>query len=95
MMYEIRDQDLLLRLRNFEDNFVERKTIGDKTDWLRTTVAFANSLPVGFPGILFIGVRNDGTIEGTANLESLQKTVNDILNSAYPPIYRLTRVLSE
>lgn len=88
------DQELLLRLRNFEDHFVERKSSGDKKkDWLKTVVAFANSVPVGYPAVLFIGVKNDGTIKGTANLDSLQKTFTDEINEAYPPIYYLPRVV--
>jgi hypothetical protein len=37
------DADLLLKLKNFEDNFVERKTCGDGKNWLRAVVGFANS----------------------------------------------------
>ncbi len=94
-MVEISDRDILARLRNFEENFVERKTSTDKRGWLKTTVAFANSIPVGYPGILFIGVRNDGTIEGSADLESVQKTFHQVTSEAYPPIYTLPKVLSE
>jgi predicted HTH transcriptional regulator len=94
-LVELRDEQILLRLRNFEDNFVERKTSSDKRNWLDTTVGFANSLPEDQPGILFIGAKNDGTIEKELNLESLQKTYSQIVNSAYPPIYYLPRVLSE
>ena len=94
-MVEISDGDILARLRNFEDNFVERKTSADKKGWLKTTVAFANSVPEGYPGILFIGVADDGSIEGTVDLETLQKTYNQIIDQAYPSIYALPRVLSE
>jgi len=86
------DQELLLRLDSSEDNFVERKTSGDSKDWLKTAVAFANSAPVGYPAVLFIGVRNDGSIEKTVNLDSLQKTLNSKLADAYPPIYYTTKI---
>jgi hypothetical protein len=59
------DEELLLRLRSFEDAFVERKTKGDHIDWVKTIVAFANSTPVGFPAVLFIG---SGT---TASLKAM------------------------
>ena len=57
------EEELLLRLRRFEDNFVERKTASDKKDWLKTIVAFANSTPTGQTATLFIGVTDDGEIE--------------------------------
>jgi predicted HTH transcriptional regulator len=92
-MMNITDQDILLRLNSFEDAFVERKTASDSKDWLKTAVGFANSTPIGYPAILFIGVRNDGSIEGNNNLDSLQQTLNDKLEAAYPAIYYLPRVL--
>ena len=94
-MVDISDSDIIMRLRNFEDNFVERKTSSDMKGWLRTTVAFANSVPEGYPGILFIGVKNDGTIEETGNLETIQKTYNKVISAAYPPIFALPRVMTE
>ncbi|MCJ7504216.1 MAG: ATP-binding protein [Acidobacteriia bacterium] len=94
-MIELSDQELLLRLRNFEDNFVERKTSADSKDWLKTIVAFANSTPIGYPSLLFIGVRDDGTLEETTpNLDSLQRTFNEKVSAAYPPVYYLARILS-
>lgn len=89
------DEDLLSRLTNFEDHFVERKSSGDSKDWRKTVVAFANSLPIGYPGVLFIGVKNDGTIEGNANLDSLQKKFSEIIEDVYPTPYYLPRVLSK
>lgn len=94
-MIELADQDLLLRLASFEDQFVERKTSSDKKGWLKTAVAFANTTPVGYPAVLFIGVRNDGTIEGVTNLDKLQQTLNDILGEAYPPIPTFPKVLEK
>jgi predicted HTH transcriptional regulator len=94
-MIELNDEDLLLRLRNFEDNFVERKTSGDSKDWLKTVVAFANSTPVGYPAVLFIGVRDDGTPEErTVNLDSLQQTFSKKVSDAYPHIYCFPRVVN-
>jgi predicted HTH transcriptional regulator len=89
------DADLLSRLTNFEDHFVERKTSGDHAaDWLKTIVAFANSMPIGYPAVLFIGVRDDGTPEGNINLDGLQKKLAQKMTLAYPPIYFMTKVLS-
>jgi predicted HTH transcriptional regulator len=87
------DSDLLSRLKNFEDNFVERKSAGDSRDWLKTVVAFANSTPVGYPGVLFIGVKDNGTPETGCNLDSLQQTFARKIQEAYPPVYFATKIL--
>jgi Schlafen, AlbA_2 len=92
-MIELSDTDLLSRLTNFEDAFVERKSTGDMKDLLKTAVAFANSTPVGYPAILFYGVTDKGEAEGRANLDTLQKTISDKLSDAYPPIYNLPKTL--
>jgi predicted HTH transcriptional regulator len=94
-MINLTDQDILIRLSAFEDAFVERKTANDSRDWLKTVVAFANSAPVGNPTILFIGVRDNGEIEGNNNLDSLQRTLSEKLAVAYPPIYYLPKVLQQ
>jgi Putative DNA-binding domain len=94
-MIELSDQDLLRRLRNFEDFFVERKTSSDKRDWLPTAVAFANSAPIDYPAVLFVGVRNNGTIEEGANLDSLQRTFSQLIGEAYPPVATFSKVLEE
>ena len=62
-MIEITDADLLLRLTNYEVHFVERKTSGDSKDLLKTVVGFANSAPIGYPAVLYIGVKDGGAIE--------------------------------
>jgi hypothetical protein len=90
------DDDLLLRLSATEDNFVERKTWADSSDWLKAVVAFANSCPIGYPGVLFIGVKNDGTAEGIKqgqNLEASQKKLTEKIKDAWPPIYFLPKIL--
>ncbi len=94
-MIQLTDQEIVFKLGAVEDSFVERKTAGDSSDWLDAAVAFANTTPIGYPAILFIGVRDDGTIEGTANLESLQKTLSKKLARVYPPLYCLTKVLEK
>src|SRR5271157_3432778 len=45
---DLNESDLLLRMRNFEDHMVERKTVKDDKDWKRAAVAFANTAPIGY-----------------------------------------------
>ncbi len=90
------ESELLSRLRSTEDAFVERKTRGDQRDWLKAAVALANSTPVDYPAILFIGVMDNGKLEGGAcNFESLQKTFSHEIAKAYPPIYCWPKALRE
>jgi len=91
---ELKDEDLLLQLQSTEHAFVERKLFSDSKDWLKTAVAFANSAPIGYPAVLFIGVRNDGSPEPKAqSLDSIQKTFTKRMEQAYPTIYHLSKVL--
>jgi hypothetical protein len=89
--------NLLSKLTNFEDSYIERKTHSESKDWLRTVVGFANSNPVGYPATLFIGVTDDGTPEKKAgvNLEKLQQSFTHKMKEAYPPIYFTTRILEK
>lgn len=88
------EADLLRLLRSTEHTFAERKTIGDSRDWLKTIVAFANSLETNQEGVLFIGAKDNGEIEESpANLDKLQKTLSEKIQSAYPPIYYTTRIV--
>lgn len=96
MIAEMSDADLLARMKNFEDHFVERKTCSDSKDWLKTVVAFANSAPIGYPCILYIGVRDCGEIEDRqADFDSLQKTLNRIMQNAYPRVAYLPRIITD
>jgi hypothetical protein len=52
----VSDDDLRSKLTNTEGHFIERKPVKDTRSWLHTAIAFANSCPVGFPGVLFVGV---------------------------------------
>jgi hypothetical protein len=81
-----------------ESNFVERKTLRDKDGWLHSAVAFANSAPIDYPAVLFVGVKNDGCVENANddhNWETQQMKVNQEINRAYPPIYRVCKVLRD
>jgi hypothetical protein len=88
---------LISKLRSGEDAFVERKSKSQKGDWLQVAVAFANSTPIGYPAVLFVGASDEGLLQATGTdsgkalsvvLEEWQKSINDVLNQAYPPIYR-------
>jgi hypothetical protein len=89
------DIDLVARLTDTEDHFTERKSKSDKGGWLRTTVAFANSAPTGYPALLFVGVTDDGTITDNGKIDELMKSYSDtILNNCYPPIYTMPQVFT-
>jgi predicted HTH transcriptional regulator len=76
MTMSLSDADFLARMKNFEDHLVERKTAKDDKDWKRTAVAFANSVPIGLPAVLYIGVTDDGEIQTPqANLDDIQEEI--------------------
>jgi hypothetical protein len=88
------DQEIEVRLNNLEDSLTERKTEGDRKDFLKTICGFANSVPEGQIGILFIGVKDDGTIKGIKGPESLQKTIREICeDKCYPKVTYQTRIM--
>lgn len=97
-MIELADEDLNRMRLDTENNFVERKTVSDKRGWLHTAVAFANSVPIDYPAVLFVGVNNDGTLENVKlnhDWEKQQKTVSEELSRAYPPLYFLPKTLRD
>jgi hypothetical protein len=92
----LNDADLLSRMKNFEDHLVERKTISDQKDWKKTAVAFANSVPVGLPAVLYIGVRDNGEIETPQqNLDDAQKKFNKLMQDTYPRVSYVPKVISD
>ncbi|MCU1272395.1 MAG: putative transcriptional regulator [Acidobacteriaceae bacterium] len=96
MTIELNEADLLARMKNFEDHLVERKVVSDNKDWKKTAVAFANSVPVGIPAILFIGVRDGGEIETPQkNLDEAQKKFNSKMKTVYPRIFYVPKIVSE
>lgn len=71
-------ESLLQRLRNPEDNLTERKPAGvNAAEIRRTLVAFANSVIGSEEAILFIGVSDEGGIQGVPSPDKLQKTVRE------------------
>ena len=86
---------LIARLKNHEDNFVERKPGSVNAAEIRQTiVAFANSVPREATAVLFVGVHNDGRILGVENPDKFQKTIRDQCERVcYPPVVFSATVL--
>ena len=78
--------ELLERLANPEDNFVERKESAQRQEIKRAAVAFSNSLQVGRKAVLFIGVRDNGQVVGVQNPDNAQQTIRQALDECYPEI---------
>jgi alpha-galactosidase/6-phospho-beta-glucosidase family protein len=74
-------QELLDRLANHEDNFVERKS-GKESDaeYREAIVAFANSVPEGRTAVLYLGIADNGGIVGVPNPDKKQKVLSTSLN---------------
>ncbi|MFM0282358.1 ATP-binding protein [Paraburkholderia sediminicola] len=90
------DEELLARLRDAEDNFVERKPDGVNQEQLRKTLcAFANTLAPDQTGILFIGIHDKtGAVIGVASSDAAQRRVREAAETCYPPIRYTARVLN-
>lgn len=85
---------LLARLGQSEDPWVERKESFDDRDVRRTLVAFANSVNEGQTAVLFIGARNDGQHPGLRDADDTQKKLAGVAaKKCYPPIEYQTCVL--
>jgi len=77
--------DLLRLLHSTETTFVERKSFSDTQDWVKTVVAFANSLRPDQEGVLFLGVTDKGEIQDhNTDLDSLQKKFSEKMKIIYP-----------
>lgn len=96
-MVETNDANLLQRLNEQEDSFVERKSQGVKPEEIRQTLcAFANSLPDELVGLLFIGVDNaSGLVDGVESPEAVQNRVVKAAGYCYPEVICQTRVLAK
>jgi hypothetical protein len=92
---ETKDQ-LLARLRDQEDQLVERKLEGaGGSEFKRQIVAFANTLPTTVTGVLFVGVADGGSIIGVTNPDVLQRTLRHLAeNECYPAIWIDLNVLT-
>lgn len=82
-------------LSDTEHQFLERKSASDKVGWLKTVVALANSTPVGYPAVLYIGVNDKGEITGLKDVEAILKSFSDVIDKAvWPPDYTLPKTVS-
>ncbi len=86
------DSQVLARLRDSEDSFVERKESAQTTKIRRTAVAFANSLPSGREGVIFVGVRDSGEPlpPGLFQVKPAEEKARNALGECYPRIPRVT-----
>ena len=75
-----------------EDSLREKKVENDLKDLLKTMVAFANSVAPGDTAKIFIGERDNGTVQGVKNTDNIQKTVPKEAEKIYPEIYYKTEV---
>jgi hypothetical protein len=94
----VTEEDLLRKVSDTENNFIERKTISNTRDWLETAVAFANSCPVGQPGILYVNVDDNGAIIpqlAEYDFEKLQKSISKKIGESWPTIYFVTHILNK
>jgi Putative DNA-binding domain len=90
------NEDLIRLLHSTEHSFVERKTVADQRDWVKTMVGFANTLDTVATGVLFIGATDNGQIQTTdTNLDKLQKTFSDKAAMIYPAMPYTTQIVTE
>ena len=75
-----------------EDSLREKKVESDLKDLLKTMVAFANSVAPGDTAQVYIGERDDGTVQGVTNSDNIQKSIKKSADEIYPEIYYRTEV---
>jgi hypothetical protein len=75
-----------------EDSLREKKVENDLKDLLKTLVAFANSVAPGDTAQIFIGEKDDGTVQGVNDTDNIQKSVKKEADKIYPEIYYRTEV---
>ncbi len=79
-------EELKTLLTQDEDGYLERKTSGQRSQITDALVAFANSMPPGREGVVFIGQQQDKKIIGVDNPDELQKSVKNWASQCYPPV---------
>jgi hypothetical protein len=94
-MTDISDAELRRRITAGEDELTElKKSAPKRADLRRTLVAFANSLPEGQVGTLFVGVGDSRQPVGVQNADSIQRTIAETARQdCYPPIPLSGRVV--
>ncbi|HVH31592.1 MAG TPA: ATP-binding protein [bacterium] len=89
-------EELLVRLRQHEDPFIERKTTPHASDVIEALVAFANSLPLGREAVLLLGIQPNGTVVGVDDADKLQRSISEwAKEQCYPPIAVTYEVLAD
>jgi Putative DNA-binding domain len=76
----------------WEDALLERKLESDQKDFLKTFVAFANSVRPGHAAVVLIGERNDGSVQGVSDPDEMQKKIRRECERIYPSIVWRSRV---
>lgn len=92
-MSVLSEPELLDRLVQSEDPWVERKQSFNEHEVRRTIVAFANTVPEDQVAVLFLGAHNRGEHKGLADADDAQKKVDGALGRCYPPISYQPKVL--
>jgi len=88
--------ELIERMRHEEDNFTERKPQSVKPAEIRkTVVAFANTVPEGRTAVLFIGLNDDGSVQGVDDTDGRQKAVREQCELCFPPIVYTAEVIEQ
>lgn len=92
-MAKIVRADLIARLEQHEDSFVERKP--NASDLVPTLVAFTNSVPEGREAIIYLGVRDNGEVIGVEGTDSVQKKIQKTCDeTCYPRIHFTTEIFT-
>ncbi len=76
----------------WEDNLLERKVESDLKDLKKTLVAFANSVKPDHVATIVIGEKNDNTVVGVTDPDSIQKKVRKECEDIYPEIIWRSKV---
>jgi len=89
-------EEIIKRVTDQEDNFIERKPEGANSAEIRKTlVAFANSVPEEREAILYMGVADNGILLGVQDTDVLQKRIRRIIDECYPKIDYTSEVFEE
>ena len=87
------DEEILQRLTNTEDHLTERKSKTHRDQCTEAMVAFANSALPNKPGILYVGVNDEGEILQDKAPESWQHDIMAWGNGCYPELPVIPRTL--
>lgn len=67
-----------------EDSLHEKKVESELKDLLKTLLAFANSVAPSDTAKIFMGEKDDGTVQGVTNAESINQSVAKEAEKIYP-----------